>query len=259
MNKIIDSHIHLDQYNDKDIDSMIKQNSRNSVKALIAVSMNKASSERNLELAKKYPSVYPAFGYHPEQELPTENEIQELLDWMDGHCSEMAAVGEVGLPYYLRQEKKMNLAAYEELLEIFIQKSSEWQLPIVLHAVYEDAGLACDLLEKYSIKKAHFHWFKGDLKTIERLMDNGYYISFTPEVCYRPKIRQIAKIYPLELMMLETDGPWPFAGPFQGQKTSPVMIHKSAEEIAALKNCCLTDVYTTIWNNTCQFYNLSAE
>ena len=34
--------------------------------------------------------------------------------------------------------------------------------------IYEDAPLVCDILEKFNIKKAHFHWFKGDEKTITK-------------------------------------------------------------------------------------------
>ncbi|MBM7645235.1 Tat protein secretion system quality control protein TatD with DNase activity [Scopulibacillus daqui] len=37
----------------------------------------------------------------------------------------MIAVGEAGLPYYMRQKKKVDLAPYIELLELFIQKASD--------------------------------------------------------------------------------------------------------------------------------------
>ena len=99
----------------------------------------------------------------------------------------------------------------------FISFAKSVQKPIILHAVYEDAPLVCHLLEKHSIKKAHFHWFKGDQKTITRMIKNGYFISVTPDVCYEKEIRDLVSFYPLEQMMVETDGPWPFEGPFQGQ------------------------------------------
>ena len=33
--------------------------------------------------------------------------------------------------------------------------------------------------------------------------------------------------------MVETDGPWPFEGPFRGEETHPHMIHAVIEQIAA--------------------------
>src|SRR5690606_40734669 len=64
------------------------------------------------------------------------------------------------------------------------------------------------LLEKYSVKKAHFHWFKGDNKTLQHMAENGYFISFTPDLMYEEEIQTIARNYPLEQVMVETDGPW---------------------------------------------------
>ena len=91
-------------------------------------------------------------------------------------------------------------------IEKFIELASKYNLPIVLHAVYEDADIVCDLLEKYKVSRAHFHWFKGSDETMKRMMRNGYYISITPDVLHKEKIRKIVSYYPLEYMMVETDG-----------------------------------------------------
>lgn len=104
-----------------------------------------------------------------------------------------------------------------------------------MHAVYDDAPMACDLLEKHSIEKVHFHWFKGDGKTIERMIANGYFISVTPDVVYEQEIQQIVNAYPLERIMIETDGPWPFEGPFKGKMTHPAMMAESVKQIAKIK------------------------
>ena len=90
-------------------------------------------------------------------------------------------------------------------IEKFIELASKYNLPIVLHAVYEDADIVCDLLEKYKVSRAHFHWFKGSDETMKRMMRNGYYISITPDVLHKEKIRKIVSYYPLEYMMVETD------------------------------------------------------
>lgn len=253
---MIDAHIHLDRYQDEEIKRIVLDSAH--IEALISVSFHLDSSKRNLLLSQKYQKVKPAFGYHPEQALPSENELKELLNWMDTHHDEMIAVGEVGLPFYLRQEQGISIAPYLEVLEVFISKAKIWDKPIVLHAVYDDAPLVCNLLEKYSVSKAHFHWFKGEQKTIDRMIRNGYHISITPDVVYEREIQELVSVYPLELMMVETDGPWPFEGPFAGKMTHPNMMEESIRKIALLKKLSALEVSDILHQNTKRFYQLTS-
>jgi TatD DNase family protein len=255
---MIDAHIHLDQYQDEIIERMLKD--LPVLKGMISVSNNFESCKRNLVLTRNYPKVHSAFGYHPEQPLPTEREENELFTWMNHHLQDMIAIGEVGLPYYLRKKKKISMGEYEKyiaLLERFVKTACEWGKPIVLHAVHEDAEIACDLLEKYSIQSAHFHWFKGDHKTINRMIDNKYYISITPDVTYEEKIQKLVHVYPLDLMMVETDGPWSFEGKFLGKMTNPHMMKDSIEKIAHIKNISFAEVSRILLENTITFYRLN--
>jgi TatD DNase family protein len=255
--KMIDAHIHLDQYKDKEIESILK--SSDSIQALLSVSFDIESCKRNLKLSRKYQKVKPGFGFHPEQNLPTEQEFSRLIEWMNQHQTAMIAVGEVGLPYYRRMDQKVSrlqYGQYIELLETFMKLANKWDKPIVLHAVYDDAPVVCDLLEKHSVTKAHFHWFKGDEKTVVRMIENGYYISVTPEIVYKEKIQNLVHRYPLELMMIETDGPWPFEGPFEGEMTHPVMMKESILEIADIKNLSETEVSERLVENTKKFYEI---
>ena len=251
---MIDSHLHLDQYNDKAIEKLITTSPF--IDGLISVSMNLTSAKRNLLLSNLYNIVKPAFGFHPEQSLPNEQELEELINWMAVHQEQMVAVGEVGLPFYLRQEKAIDIQPYIEMLEIFLKLAKQWDKPIVLHAVYDDAPIVCDLLEKNSIEKAHFHWFKGDDKTIDRLIRNNYFISVTPDIVYEEEIQKLAMTFPLSQMMVETDGPWPFEGPFQGMTTHPEMMHESISIVSRLKNLNKDEVYHQILQNTKYFYSM---
>ncbi len=258
MDKIIDAHIHLDQYTDKEISSMIAHLDDIQCTHLIAVSTHLASSQKTLMLANTYPQVRPAFGFHPEQALPTDSQLGDLFTWMAANKDAMIAIGEIGLPYYLRNETSSDIPfpqeGYIELLDQFLQKAKVWNKPVILHAVYEDAAIVCDLLEKHSIENAHFHWFKGDPVTIEQMIENGYHISVTPDVVYEREIQDLVKLYPLDRMMVETDGPWRFESEFAHQMTHPRMIHNSISAIAALKNMPLSEVYDSLYTNTCRVF-----
>jgi TatD DNase family protein len=257
--RVYDAHIHFDKYTEKDRDAIWRSLTQNNVEGLINVSMDLSSCQENLKLAKLYPTIYPAFGFHPEQPLPTEVELIELVDWIEKHHDQMIAVGEVGLPFYLReQENKPSfpLGQYIDVLENFIKLAAKCEKPIILHAVYDDAPVVCDLLEKHNIKHAHFHWFKGDKKTIERLIQNEYYVSFTPDILYEEETRKVVKTFPIELIMAETDGPWPFEGMFTNQMTHPFMLHHVLNEISKIKKTPLNDVYSKLYENVKEFYRL---
>jgi len=260
---MIDSHIHLDLYEQDARQRILSEMQDSRVEKVIAVSLHLTSCKQNRSLFLAYPDqVLPVYGFYPERLLPSDADLAELFAWIERHELEMVAVGEVGLPYYMRQEaeakgESFDLQPYIELLEQFVALAAKLQKPIVLHAVYEDAVIACDLLEKYNVNRAHFHWFKGSEKTVERMMRNGYYVSFTPDIVYEKEIQTLAKQVLPNQMMVETDGPWPFEGPFAGQMTHPNMIYTVAEHLAAIKRLTVQETIELVRQNTNVLYGLS--
>lgn len=254
MRRMIDAHIHLDWYQTEEQQLLIDTLK---VDGMIAVASNFESCQKIWQLAQTYPFVYPAFGWHPEQELPSAQEIDNIIQTIDQRVQDIVAIGEVGLPYYKkRKEPSLDVTPYHAILERFVQAAKKYDLPIVLHAVYEDASVVCDLLEKYEVKKAHFHWFKGDKATIKRMVNNQYMISATPDCWYEEEIQTIIKQYPLDLVMAETDGPWGFEGPFQNRMPHPNMIMDVIKKIAEIKQLPFDKVRQQVNANTTNFYRL---
>lgn len=313
-----DTHIHLEQYAPEEAERMLREFRSAGGAYVVAVSMNLESARRTERLAQQNPGlVRPAYGFHPEQPLPSAEEEEALFAWMErrtasrgsdraahgaagtlmpsasaaptqaaealggglnegrttlsgltsgaesapapGAPQPMIAVGEVGLPYYSRQEaaergEVLDEAGYVRLLERFVAFAARHDLPIVLHAVYEDADTACDLLERHGVRRAHFHWFKGSAETVERMIALGYYISFTPDIRYEDEIRELALRYPADQVMSETDGPWPFEGPFAGQPTHPSMTADVCREWAALRGLSEAEAQAILLANANRFY-----
>ncbi|MGE6755120.1 TatD family hydrolase [Rossellomorea sp. NPDC071047] len=255
---LIDAHIHLDLYEGYERDKILQELELYSVEALISVSFHLQSTRTNLDLSRRDARIKPAAGFHPEQELPSKRDVEELLAFIKLYQQEIVAIGEVGLPYYrMKEDPDVKVEPYIDLLEQFFIESKRVNKPIILHAVYEHAPIVCDLLEKHSIEKAHFHWFKGDEKTIERMKKNGYSISITPDVLYEKEIQELVKKYPIEGLMVETDGPWRFEGIFQGRMTHPGIMHRSIEKIAEIKRIKEAEVYKQLFKNTTEFYGIS--
>ncbi|MFC7686484.1 TatD family hydrolase [Ureibacillus sp. GCM10028918] len=255
---MIDAHIHLDHYDEDDRKEILAKLAEHGVEALVAVSFDLPSCIKNRSSSLEDNRIHAAYGFHPEQDIPSIEEMDQLFSWMKEHIDEMVAVGEVGLPYYKKLESLVPLdyEPYIQLLDRFVAFAASSQKPIVLHAVYDDAQIACELLEKHGVTKAHFHWFKGDDIVVKRMVKNGYFISITPDCLYEDEIQQLIRKYPIEQMMIETDGPWPFEGPYTNQRTEPKMMVQSIEKIAELQARTIEETAKILYENTKKFYGI---
>lgn len=250
--KWFDSHIHVDQYSEEEqlrLIEGVKEDKR--IAGMIAVSMDELSCQRTLQLAERESFIYPALGYHPEQAVDLQ-QCENIYKLIEKEAHRIVAIGEVGLPYYLRQENlELPLDSYIEVLERFIYLAKKYDLPIILHAIYDDADIVCDLLEAYEIRRAHFHWFKGSESTMARMIKNDYFLSVTPDVLQKEKIRKVVSFYPISNIMVETDGPWKFQ---EGTMTHPAMIYEVLKSISDIKGMPIGEVAAKIYENTYNFY-----
>jgi len=253
---MIDAHIHLDQYHN--IDKQVESWMNAGITHIVAVSTDLASSYQTLEYKKRYPTfISCAIGFHPEQELPNSTDLVEWQTLLKKERHLISAIGEVGLPYYtLKQRKQTNLAAYIEFLEEMIKISVEQTLPIALHAVHEHADIVVDMLVKHHVKQAHFHWLKAKSETLAKIIQNQYFVSVTPEVVYRKRDQELVKKIPKELLLLETDGPWPFSDIFDGRETTPLFLKEMLPVLSKLLNEDVNAIRTNTSTNACEFYNI---
>jgi TatD DNase family protein len=255
---MIDTHIHLDKYPRDDLDKLIEEWRLGGVEGVVAVSTNLASAYRTLELKESYPEfVNAAIGYHPEQALPRVQELNELRTLIKAERTRIVAIGEVGLPHYaLEALGNPPLEGYEELLNIFCQLAIEQDLPLVLHAIHDKAELALNLLSRNKISKAHFHWLKAPDPIINKIVHAGYYISVTPEVCYRERDQRLVRHVPLQQLLLETDGPWQYSEAFSYRKTTPLLLHEIAAKVAEIKGLPLREVEERCFLNSLSCFSI---
>ncbi|AFU19278.1 TatD family hydrolase [Actinobacillus suis] len=203
---MFDSHIHLDQLEASQIEQIV---SDPLLQGVLAVSTDLASAETLLALKQKFPKIQIAAGFHPEQVLIDDKQQQVLFDWIVKNQANLTAIGEVGLPHYLkRQNPKLDYRPYLALLEQFVALSKRLNLPLNLHIVHDDVAIMLDLLEKYQIQHAHFHWFKTDDDSLERFLRTPYFASVTPDILWNLKTQKIAQNLPLDRLLIETDSPW---------------------------------------------------
>ncbi|MFB5662553.1 TatD family hydrolase [Alteribacillus sp. HJP-4] len=222
---MIDAHIHVEQYDN--LETHIPRWQEAGLAKVVAVSNDLESSYRTLEIKERYPDfILAGVGFHPEYPLPGTPDFQEWLGLVKAERERISCIGEVGLPHYELERLLDPLEAYEDFLRQCLQIAKDQELPVALHAVHDKAELVFQMLQNEAPGvKAHFHWLKAPSVVVEKIVEARYYISVTPEVCYRKRDQLLSAMIPLEQLLIETDGPWPFEGPFAGTPTSPLLLH----------------------------------
>lgn len=237
---------------------MVRKWKASGIGGIISAGGDQKSNRGILRLAAEFPHfVYPALGLHPERNDISAIEVEDTERLIEENAPRIKAVGEIGLPYYNRSGGEKRLQRGLPLLKRMITLAAQLGLPVILHAPHEAAPMALELLQETGIERAIFHWHKGDPKTTQAIIDSGYFISLTPEVCYCERDRALAKALPLENMLLESDGPWPYEAEFKGRLTEPTFILRTLASVAELKGISPVVLGRHLLENTCKMFNIA--
>jgi TatD DNase family protein len=243
---LIDTHCHLDAPIYSRIEEVYRRSCQAGVHRVVAVGTGLVANQRLLALQQRYPTyVWAALGLHPERLDLSWGEVESVMAQLETHRAEIVAVGEIGLPHYTVLDRRMTdsqAKRNETYLHTLVRAAARLELPVVLHAPHATAAVALKIVQHYEPPGAVFHWHKSDPETTAAICAAGYYLSVTPEVCYRERDRELVRTVPLAHLLLETDGPWPYDGEFAGQETSPGLVTRVAEEVAQLKGVPFTEV-----------------
>jgi len=256
---MIDSHVHLDADQYPDPSSAIKRAQDAGVSAMVVPGVGRESNRRVVELGRQYPGVvFPAVGFHPEQFENSEHDALEVLETIARERDSICAVGEVGLPWYgdrardavVRDAAKLRLARFAEL-------AAAMDLALILHAPHQSAAEALAIIGEAGVTRAVFHWHKSDEQTTRAIIKAGYFISLTPEVAYRERDQDLARMIPSDRMIVETDGPWPYGGQFAGRLTEPAMIKDVVVAFAHLRCTTFEEIAAATTANAHALFRLA--
>jgi TatD DNase family protein len=258
--RLIDTHIHLASPRYADLPGLVARAQQAGIAGVVAAAVDEASSRQILAMVDAFPSfIHGGLGVHPERPV-SEDEAGRVIALIRRTRPRLVAIAEVGLPWYTireRPDREMLIAAGEPGLQRFLRLACELDLAVVLHAPHETAARALALLEVEGIERAVFHWHKASPEVTRAIVEHGYYISVTPETCYRARDRELVAAVPLSNLVLETDGPWPYGGEFEGRPTEPTLLGRIVDAIATIKGAGREDVGEIVTQNTMRLFRLS--
>jgi len=229
---LVDTHAHLEDV--ENLDEALERAGAAGVIAVITMGSDYESNVWALEEGIKHQSeklkIYPSIGLHPWRlDL---SRIDANIRFIEGNIGESVALGEIGLDYWYKEVRKdpekreQQRELFRRLLEIANRNSK----PASIHSRGAWADCA-DITIEAGVRRAVFHWFSGPLDILEKILDQGYFISATPAAAYSKEHRNAVEKTPLKNLLLETDSPVEY----QGVESEPSHLLKTLTAVAHLK------------------------
>lgn len=252
---MIDAHCHLEQKDyQKDREKVISE-CKKELRAVIISCCHPDDFEIGLGLVESYKNfIFLCAGVHPEYVHKLgDREIEESLNWIREHKDKIVGIGETGLDFKVAKEPEIKERQKAVFLK-FINLAKELNKPLVVHsrkAFFE----AVDILEKENVSKVLMHFFT-EPRLVERIIENGWYVSLNTTLITSKDIQKIAKEMPIERILTETDSPWLGEN---GKRNHPKRVKIVVEEIARIKNLTFEEVDKTTTKNAIRLFDLPIE
>lgn len=194
------------------------------MRGIIVPATNANTSQRGVELARKYPSLlHAAVGIHPtETHLATKNDFEKITAL--AALPETKAIGETGLDLYWRDAPiETQIASLTRHFEL----ARQFDLPIILHcrdAWHELISLLQQQKNQHGNLRGVLHAFSGTRDEARICLDAGLHVSFAGSVTYLQKkfapIWEAASFVPTDRLLIETDAPFMLPHPLRNQTAS---------------------------------------
>ncbi len=256
MINIVDSHCHLDfkDFHD-DLDLVIKNAYDANVKHMLSISVNLEDFNNVYKVANSYDNIYCTTGIHPNN-VP-ENKNNELLFEklsLNLNKKKVIGVGETGLDFYRNEENRINQIEY---FNTHLEVSGLLNYPTIVHTrnAEKDTINCIEKAVKKHSTKGLIHCFTSTMELAKKVLDEGFYISFSGIITFKKvdDLIDVVKYVPLDRILVETDAPFLAPMPFRGKRNEPSFVTHTLKKIAEIKKKKVEDMAQITTNN---FFNL---
>jgi TatD DNase family protein len=253
----IDSHCHLNHENigpSGSPEEIVARARAAGVDGMVNIStMISGDFQTVLATAKAIDNVWCTIGTHPH-DAGVEAEKAVTLDQIIATANaedKIVGIGESGLDYFYNHSTPKDQAVS---FRKHIQACIATDLPLVVHArdadddiikiIREEGGRAAGL-------RGVLHCFSSGQGLAEKALEEGFYISFSGIVTFNKskELQEIAKVIPLDRILVETDAPFLAPMPFRGKLNEPAYVQHTGQFLANLLSISEKDVATHSKNN----------
>ncbi len=256
-NFLIDTHMHIDDEQFKSDQELVIERAIQefNVRYMINIGYNRETIISTLSLVEKFPFIFAAIGWHPND---ANSFTEEDFSWLKemAQNTKVVAIGEIGLDYYWDSVPR---AIQHEVFRKQIRLAKEINKPIVIHN--RDAHQ--DVLQILKEENAQevggvMHSFSGSYEMAKECLKLGFYLSFSGPVTFKnaktPK--EVVKNLPIDRILVETDSPYLTPEPWRGKRNEPGYVFYTAKKIAELKELPFSEVMKITSTNAIRAFHL---
>ncbi|HEV7394384.1 MAG TPA: TatD family hydrolase [Burkholderiales bacterium] len=231
---LVDSHCHLDFPElAEDIAGVLQDMKERAVSHALCVSVTLADFPKVRALAEQHANLYASVGTHPDypdHPVVTPEELVRLAEH-----PKVVAIGETGLDYY---RLSGDLEWQRERFRSHIRASKLSGKPLIIHTRSAAADTVRVMREERADEAGGvMHCFTETWETAQAALALGFHISFSGIVTFKNAgaLKEVARLVPLDRLLVETDSPYLAPVPYRGKVNRPGWVRYVAEEIARLR------------------------
>ena len=252
---LFDTHAHYDDPKfEGDREAVLASLPEQGVALVVNPGCDLPSSRAAAALAERWPHVYAAAGYHPENCGPyREEDLDALRELLKG--PKAVAVGEIGLDYYW--EENPPRAFQRKVFRDQMALAEELDMPVIVHDREAHAD-SLAVVREFPRVRGVFHCFSGSAEMARELVKLGWMISFTGVLTYKNARRAVeaAQAAPLERLMVETDSPYMAPVPRRGERCDSRLVRYTCEKLAEIKGVSFEECARITLENGKRFFRI---
>lgn len=255
MPNLIDTHAHLDhpRFQD-DLEQVLRRAEQAGVGTIVTIGAHLASSERAVQLAEMFSSVYATVGVHPHDASGWNEQTYDRLKRLAEH-PKVVAIGEMGLDYHYDHSPR---PVQRDVFIRQLQLAQETGLPFVIHNRKADADVMAILREHGEGLAGVLHSFTGDEQMAAECLERGYVLSVGGMVTFKQAtdVRDVIAGVPLDKLLLETDAPYLTPVPLRGRRNEPAYVAHVARFLADERRVDVEEVAAVTTANARRLFRL---
>ena len=257
---LVDSHTHLEQYPDYELDGILARSRDARVQAIFLAGTTVLDSQRTAHLASRYDNLFAGVGIHPTEVLSgwtphTLGELEAILT----KASRVLAISEIGLDFTVSPDSfPSQYSAFRQQIEL----ARKVDLPIIFHSREDSSseGKHDETLRLLREERAWevggvMHYFQAYRHVADQCLDLGFYISFGKPLLRLDSLQETAREIPLDSIVLETDS---YPQPFKSRRelwTEPKDVLEVAIKLADIRRITVEEVAHTTTQNMLRLYS----
>jgi TatD DNase family protein len=224
--KLTDSHCHLTM---ADAAAALERARASGVCGFVVPGTKLDDAPQAVAIAAAHDDVWAAVGFHPHEAKDCDDAAFAEIERLAAE-PRVVAIGECGLDYhYMHSPRETQIAVFERHIEL----ARRTDKPIIVHNRESTDDMVAILSR--SGARGILHSYTENAEVAKKLIDLGFYISFSGIVTFRSAeaLRECARQLPHDRVLIETDTPYLAPVPFRGKENEPAFVVKVAEATTA--------------------------